>query len=215
MDSADPVDQLVDRMREDLARGEYHPRERLIESDLVERYGFPRGTVRNALLLLSADGLIERLPNRGASVRGLTIDEGIELAEVRRELEALCARDAAIKGTTDERAHVASILGALQYAAGSGDAHGYRRSSIDFHQTIIDMSRHEVAARQLVGIRLHNLQRQFPTVFQGESIQESEGDHVGIGQAILAGDSQGAERLMHAHIDRVVRLLAEHRGSRS
>src|SRR5690606_9631153 len=102
MPSTDPTQDLADRLRADLTRGEYHPRERLIEGDLVARYAMPRATVRAALLQLQAEGLVERTPNRGASVRALTVTEGIELAEVRRELEALCARDAAARIDEDE-----------------------------------------------------------------------------------------------------------------
>lgn len=207
MERSDPAEQLAAQLRVDLGRGEYHPRERLIESELVSRYGFPRATVRSALLLLGAEGLIEREPNRGASVRGLSIEEGIELAEVRRELEALCARDAAIRATDAERDRLQSVVETLRYTAGDGDVHGYRQASIGFHETIIGISRHDGARRQLVTIRLHNLQRHFPVAFQSGPLSDSADDHVAIAQAVIRAAPDAAEQAMRFHLDRIVHYL--------
>jgi len=209
--ASDPVAQLAELLSADLRRGEYHPRERLVESDLVARYGFPRATVRSALVLLSADGLVERLPNRGASVRSLTIEEGIELAEVRRELEGMCARDAALRGTDEERDRMRAALDAMDYAVRADDVHSYRQTSIGFHEAVIEMSRHDGARRQLATIRLHNLQRHFPTAFQTGPFSESAHDHATIGEAIVAGDAVAAEEAMRTHLDRVVTLLTSFR----
>ncbi len=214
MTNGDPAEQLGDRLRDDLGRGEYHPRERLIESDLVSRYGFARGAVRSALLLLAAEGLIDRSPNRGASVRGLSIDEGIEIAEVRRELESLCARDAAIRATDPERDHLRAGLNAMRYTVGEDDVHSYRQTSIGFHESVIAMSRHEGARRQLTTIRLHNLQRHFPAAFQG-SLSDSAEDHIGIGEAIIAADADTAGALMYDHLTRIVHFLDAYRESRA
>lgn len=214
MPNADPAEQLTDRLRADLGRGEYHPRERLVESELVSRYGFPRGAVRSALLLLAAEGLVDRSPNRGASVRGLSIDEGIEIAEVRRELETLCARDAALRATAEEREHLRSGLAAMLYTVGEDDVHSYRQTSIGFHEAVIVMSRHEGARRQLATIRLHNLQRHFPAAFQG-SLADSAEDHIAIGGAIIAADADAAGSLMYEHLSRIVAFLSAYRDIRT
>lgn len=211
----DPALRLASILRTDLRRGEYHPRERLVESDLVARYGFPRATVRSALVLLAADGLIERTPNRGASVRSLSIEEGIELAEVRRELEAICARDAALHATSEEHARIAEAIRVMRFAVSTGDVHSYRQASIGFHETIIDFARHEGARRQLAQIRLHNLQRHFPAAFEGDSFEDSAEDHIAIGDAIIAGDAAAAEAGMRAHVDKIVRFLADYRDARA
>ncbi len=209
--SSDPTQALADRLRDDLTRGEYHPRERLVESELVERYGFPRATVRAALLQLQAEGLIERSPNRGASVRGLSIDEGVELAEVRRELEVLCARDAAARVDDAGRDALRTAMDAMRLAADTGDVRAYRQSSIGFHERIIALSRHTGAFRQLEAIRRHNLQRHFPGAFQDADFSASLEDHLRVGEAVVKGDAGAAGDAMREHLDRVVRILEEHR----
>src|SRR5215471_17288063 len=70
-----PADMIARRIEEDIVLGRRHPRERLIEQDLCDLFETHRGDVRLALLELERKGLIERIPNRGATVRGLTPQE--------------------------------------------------------------------------------------------------------------------------------------------
>jgi DNA-binding GntR family transcriptional regulator len=65
--------------------------QRLVEADLAEQYGVVRSGVRAALLDLSAEGLVERIPQRGSRVRTLSLEEAIEVTEARMVLESLCA----------------------------------------------------------------------------------------------------------------------------
>ena len=80
-----------DAVREDIASGRLAPGQRLVEADLAEQYGVVRSGVRAALLDLSAEGLVERIPQRGSRVRTLSLEEAIEVTEARMVLESLCA----------------------------------------------------------------------------------------------------------------------------
>ena len=72
--------------------GRRQPRERLIEQDLCDLFRTHRGDVRLALFELEKKGLVERIPNRGAMVRGLTPIEVKEIYAVREELEVMAVR---------------------------------------------------------------------------------------------------------------------------
>ena len=108
--------ELVDVIAHDIREGVYHPRERLIEVELCERYGASRGAVRAALIELAALGLVEREANRGARVRRVSIDEAIESTEVRLTLQAMCAGRAATRVTDEDRAELAALLDDLRAA---------------------------------------------------------------------------------------------------
>jgi DNA-binding GntR family transcriptional regulator len=83
---------IVEGLREDILAGRLEPGSRLIENDLTVRFAVSRGPVRESLRRLSADGLIEDRPHRGAIVRRLTEREIRELFLIRIEMEALAAR---------------------------------------------------------------------------------------------------------------------------
>jgi DNA-binding GntR family transcriptional regulator len=83
---------IAKRIEEDIVLGRRHPRERLIEQDLSDLFHTHRGDVRLALFELEKKGLVERIPNRGAMVRGLTPLEVREIYAVREELEVMAVR---------------------------------------------------------------------------------------------------------------------------
>lgn len=65
------VKDVIDSLRDDIIRGEYHEGDRLREIDLSERYGVSRGTIRSALQALVNEGLVEILANGGNIVVGI------------------------------------------------------------------------------------------------------------------------------------------------
>ncbi|HEY0000244.1 MAG TPA: GntR family transcriptional regulator, partial [Actinoplanes sp.] len=89
-------------LRAAILRGEYAPRQRLIEAELAERFATTRFLLRNALNRLATEGLIELQPHRGARVREISVDEAIEITEIRRAVEGLVAARAAQCVTDDE-----------------------------------------------------------------------------------------------------------------
>ena len=72
--------------------GQFKPRERLIEMDLIQRFGISRTVIREAFKRLEAKGLIRVAPYRGAVVADLTVDEIEEIYFVRIHLERIAAR---------------------------------------------------------------------------------------------------------------------------
>lgn len=82
-----------------ILRGEYAPRQRLVEADLVEHYGASRFVIRDALTKLAGQGLVEIQANRGARVREVSLEEALEITEIRRAVEALVASRAALNVT--------------------------------------------------------------------------------------------------------------------
>src|SRR3984957_5327170 len=83
---------IAKRIEEDIVLGRRQPRERLVEQDLCDLFETHRGDVRLALFELEKKGLVERIPNRGALVRGLTPLQVTEIYAVREELEVMAVR---------------------------------------------------------------------------------------------------------------------------
>ncbi|MBM4276462.1 MAG: GntR family transcriptional regulator [Deltaproteobacteria bacterium] len=79
-------------IEEAILSGYLKPRERLVEIDLISKFGVSRTVIREALKRLEAKGLIRNTPYRGAVVADLTLEEIEEIYFVRTELEKIAAR---------------------------------------------------------------------------------------------------------------------------
>lgn len=124
------------RIADDILDGTFRPGERLEELILARRYGLSRTPIREALRHLASSGLVDLSPRRGASVS--LPDEGTlaELFEVLGELEAACARFAAMRMSPAERARLALAHKAALQAARSNDVDDYVACNRNFHQMI-------------------------------------------------------------------------------
>ena len=96
----EPALDLVEVLKGQIARQELPPGARLREQEIAEEFGVPRTRVREALSALDARGLIDRIPNKGAVVARLGIDQLAHIYDVREVLEGLCARLAAEQAPT-------------------------------------------------------------------------------------------------------------------
>src|SRR5262245_58018244 len=83
---------LRDQIEEEIATRRLLPGTRLDEQDLANRFQVSRTPVREALLQLASEGLVQLRPRRGAVVREIPMPRLIEMFEVMGELEAMCAR---------------------------------------------------------------------------------------------------------------------------
>jgi DNA-binding GntR family transcriptional regulator len=85
-------DEVLDTLRRRIAEQEILPGSKMREQDLADEFGVPRTRIREAFGVLEQRGLIERIPNRGAMVTRLDIEQVFQLYDVREVLEGLCAR---------------------------------------------------------------------------------------------------------------------------
>ncbi|WP_426322437.1 GntR family transcriptional regulator [Microbacterium sp. E-13] len=198
---------LTQVIREAILDAQFAPHQRLIEADLSERYGASRAAVRTALLNLAGEGLVERLPNRGARVRAITVDEAIEIVEVRIGLETLCARKAAENLTPVDADRLRTLRADIESAIGSGDLVSYSRLNQELDRRIRDLSRHGTATQLLERLRAQSARHQFRLAFHPGRAATSAPEHIAIIDAILAKDPDAAEAATRAHLSGIVEVL--------
>lgn len=205
-DTTDRPD-LTQQIRDAILDAQFAPHQRLIEADLSERYGASRASVRNALMNLAGEGLVERLPNRGARVRAISVDEAIEIVEVRIGLETLCARKAAENVTAPDAAQLRALRADIERAIGSGDLMAYSRLNQELDRRIRDLSRHGTATQLLERLRAQSARHQFRLAFHPGRAATSAPEHIAIIDAILAKDPDAAEAATRAHLSGIVEVL--------
>lgn len=86
------IQEIVDVLRDRIARQQVPPGSKLLEQDLAEEFNAPRTAVREAFSALEQRGLIERIPNRGAVVMRLDMAQVFHIYDTREVLEGLCSR---------------------------------------------------------------------------------------------------------------------------
>lgn len=198
---------ISDRIRQAILDGEFVPNQRLIEADLCEMYAASRATVRGALLDLANDGLVERLPNRGARVRSVSLEEAIEISEVRMVLEGLCAYKAAERVTEEEKAELRKIGKAMSDAVERGDLLTYSSSNKLLHAKVGEFSR-QVTANQIINrVRAQIVRHQYRIAMNPGRPAVSLPEHLEIIDAICANDPDRAETALRMHMRSVMSTL--------
>jgi DNA-binding GntR family transcriptional regulator len=127
---------VVERVEEDIVLGRLHPRERLIEDDLMERFHAKRHVIRRALLDLERIGVVERVPNRGAQVRSYTAKAVKQLYEVRTLLETAAAALIPMPLPPAALTELMEIQSKHEEAVRKGDLRMVSRHNIAFHRAL-------------------------------------------------------------------------------
>jgi DNA-binding GntR family transcriptional regulator len=200
---------VVAEIREAIVRGDFVPNQRLVEADLSEQFGASRATVRSALVELANEGLVERVQNRGARVRAVSLAEAVEISEVRMVLEGLCAAKAAEHVSKDEAKQLKAIGRAMRSAVSSGDVLGYSRLNQELHRLVREISGQRTAREVLERLRAQSVRHQFRLAMQPGRPSVSLPEHLAIIEAICARDPAAAEEAARAHLRSVITALKE------
>jgi DNA-binding GntR family transcriptional regulator len=206
--------EATEALRAAILRGEYVAGQRLVEADLCERFGATRFVIRSALQSLSGQGLVEVRRHQGARVRVVSFEEAIEITEVRRALEGLCAARAAQRATGKDRTNLRRIIKEMK-AAARAEPLRYSELNAELHGAIRRIAGHETAGRIIEQLRGQMVRHQFHLALVPGRPQVSLPQHEAIAAAIIAGDPVAAEEAMRHHIDSVLESIRELPASRA
>jgi DNA-binding GntR family transcriptional regulator len=201
------VAELVDVLRSAIVGGDLVPNQRLVEADLAAEYGASRGNIRAALAELTVEGLVERVQNRGARVRAVSVEEAVEITEVRAALEALCARKAAERITDDEVAELRELAGRMKDAVERGDRDSYSECNQILHARVIDISAQQTAAATIHRLRGQAVRFQFRLARQPGRPAVSLPQHLAIIDAVCAHRPDAAAEAMRVHLESVADVI--------
>jgi DNA-binding GntR family transcriptional regulator len=185
------------------------PNERLVETDLSQRFATNRNVVRSVLLRLEADGLIIREPNRGARVRVITIEEAREIVDIRAAIEVIVARRAAERAAAPDVLELRAILADMHEALDGRDYLRYTQLNATLHAVILKVSAHTLGAKMLVSLHSQSVRSQYRAVFVPGRAETSLAEHEEIAEAIAAGNPERAATAMERHMSHVLRTINE------
>ncbi|MCV2394399.1 GntR family transcriptional regulator [Actinotalea sp. M2MS4P-6] len=200
-------DDVSEDLREAVLRGQFAPRQRLVESELCEELGASRAAVRDALHRLEVEGIVEREHHRGARIREIPLAEAIEIAEVRQLVEGLVARRAAQLAGPADVDRLTDVGRRMREAVAAGELGEYLELDAELHAILREVSGHRTAARVLERIRGQLVRQRFALARVPGRAAVSLEQHLAVIDAVVAHEPVAAEAAMRAHIDSVIDTL--------
>lgn len=192
-----------------IVEGELAPGERLNEIQLASRFGTSRGPLREATRSLEAKGFVEVIRNRGVFVRQLSIEEALEVYDVRAALFGLAGRLLAQKMNDELLAKLNRQLDAMEAAAAQSDFETYYPLNLEFHRTIVESAGNKtLLAEYLRFVKKMHLFRA-KSLVQGGGLAVSNREHREMVNSLASGDVERAHATHWRHVERAkARLLA-------
>jgi DNA-binding GntR family transcriptional regulator len=194
-------------LRQAILSGNLAPGQRLVEEELAGTLGVTRQSLRAALLDLTADGLVERIPNRGARVRVVTTEEAVAITECRMALEALCAAKAAERVTDDQAARLRELAEELKRSVAEGDPLKYSELNRELHRLVGVISGQAVAVGLLERLHAQLVRHQFQLALRPGRPEVSLPEHLAIAHAVAGRRPVDADRAVRAHLASVIEAL--------
>jgi DNA-binding GntR family transcriptional regulator len=199
----------VQRLRQAILSGDMAPGQRLVEQELAGLLGVTRASVRAALFDLTAEGLAERIPNRGARVRAVTVAEAVAITECRMALEGLCAAKAAARITEPEAARLRELGEQMRAAVAVGEPLKYSALNHELHRLVREISGQTVAASLIERLNGQLVRHQFQLSLRPGRPQVSLAEHLAIITAVTARQPGQAEQAIRRHLQSVVTALLD------
>src|SRR5256885_7928667 len=172
---------------------------RLDERQLASDLGISRTPVREAMAQLEREGFVRAVPRRGIYVVRKTKREVIEMITAWAALESMAARLITESASADEIASLRTMFAKFE----NGELHArldeYSEVNIEFHQTIIRMSRNSVLISLAENLFTHMRMIRRKTIGEQDRAARSIRDHMSIIEAIEQRDTKRAEDLVRNH----------------
>jgi DNA-binding GntR family transcriptional regulator len=206
---------VSDELEEQIVLGVLHPRERLVEDDLCERFNLKRHVARQVLAEVERRGLVERRKNVGAVVKSYTPREVTELYALRELLEADAARRIVFPVSSEALDALTAIQAEHDEAADASDLRRVFRANMAFHHAFFALSESQVLTEAIREYerRTHAI-RSVSIVFP-QYLEKARADHHQMIEALRAGDRESLIKLCRDHLvpSRDAYLDAHHRRS--
>ena len=202
-------DKVAAAITDDLMQRRFVPGQRLVETDLTERFNVSRGTIRTALKKLATEGLIRLVAHRGAYVRSLSSADMIDLMLVLQYLEPLVYRLVAerIDEGNNRRRFKAVIDGVLSFEGRSDDS-AVLVAQHRLREVLVEIAGNSELKRIMPLTHMYMFSSQVHTARSKREIEDQLADFRELSEAVLAGDAVKAERLVRRGMRDGLKVIA-------
>jgi DNA-binding GntR family transcriptional regulator len=197
----------IERM---IARGELQMGDRINEVALANTFGVSRGPIREACRGLAERGFLTVIPNRGAFVREISVEQACKLYEARAGVFGYAGYLLASRPDPALLQRLNSLLERMEAVVESGDVGDYYPLNLEFHRSIIEATGNPELIRiyQTLVDQLHLFRA--TGLVQPGSLRQSNREHRDIVEGIASGQPRVAFEALHAHVAGGMRRMLAH-----
>ena len=198
---------VFERLEGDILNGRYRPGDSFTESRVAQELGVSRTPVREAIRQLELEGLVDYVPNKGATVMGLSEEDIRDIGEIRTKIEGIAARRATSMITEAQLSELRGILALEAFHTERGDTEPLTRLDSRFHEIIFLASGSRLLNRTLRSFH-HYIQRARSLSMKAmDRAEKTLGEHRAILVALEEKDQDRAETLMVHHVRNATRSM--------
>ncbi len=188
-------------IRQRILVGEMPPGAQYLEQELAQMLGMSRTPVREALIRLADEHLVEVRPRHGARVLPVTPEDILEIYELLAELEGLAGRRMATQGaTTAQLAALQEAREKMAAALKTGERSAWFSADQSFHATLVCSCGNTRLVRVVQGLADQSHWAKQQTLAKFVFSERADREHVEIIEAIKAHDADATGRLIQQHL---------------
>jgi DNA-binding GntR family transcriptional regulator len=191
---------VAQKLREAIMSGTLKPGQRLVERELCEMTGVSRPSIREALRLLEADGLVNTVPHRGPMVSTISLEEARQLYDARAVLEGFAGRECARLRDPAVVRRIGDALARLKAAFTKPDMAAALEAKTDFYAALIGGCRNSFVERMLKPLHDRITLLRITSMSHPKRTDKSLREVTAIWRAIKDGDEDLAERRCIDHV---------------
>jgi DNA-binding GntR family transcriptional regulator len=199
--------EAAQRIREMIRKGTLKKGDRILEEPMCFAMGVSRTPLREALRILSSEGLIQLIPNKGAYVAQPSLADIEEMFHVMSILEGACARSCAEKMTPAGLRRLDTLFRKLEEHCRAEDREKYMAVNHCFHSLVQELAGNKVLSEVINGLRQKILLYRYRQIYQPGRLRDSMQEHRDLQNALRTRNPEAAEKFMKEHLMRQVEAL--------
>lgn len=196
-----PMREIVfEKIKKAIYEGSLKKEERLVESTIANNLGVSRTPVREALRQLESEGLVKNYPRRGAIVEGISVEDAVEIYDLREVLEGLMARKTCENISEDEIQKLKEILLEMKVSIDGSEYDQYLTLHKDYNRILLTNSKNRRLISMINNIHDNLSSLRNITLLTKERRQEAFKEHGEIVAALSDRDKDRVEHLARNHV---------------
>lgn len=194
------TERVLNELRNDIINWNYNENDMITEAEISQKFGVSKTSSREALNYLCMEGFLEKIPNKGYLVKGISVMELQSLFQYRGILEKACAEMAIQYATADELRFLQELTEEHVKKAEGSTYQEYSEMNMDFHMSVAYLSRNRYLVSALENV-LNNLRRVFVREWKSSSAKALLEAHMELVEVLIKRDVEQAKQYVARELE--------------